>query len=107
MVGTNSNLAGVNNSDDALQVTKAADTSEQLRDFMKDPSIPRGPKQEALDAVLGKIGVSDLTQNFFGKSIASASYSPKAPLNLLLTISPLQMRTIHRHTQSFIHVKLY
>lgn len=49
-----------------VQVSKAAEDSEQLRHFMKDPSIPRGPKQAALDAILAKLGVNDLTKNFFG-----------------------------------------
>lgn len=33
---------------------------------MKDPSIPKGAKQEALDAILDKLECEDITKNFFG-----------------------------------------
>lgn len=51
-----------------LQINGAAEESDEFRDFLKDPSIPRSSKQDALDAVLSGLQVSDLTKNFFGAS---------------------------------------
>lgn len=52
--------------EDLDQINDAAEESEEFRNFLKDPSIPKQSKQEALDAVLDGLKVSDLTKNFFG-----------------------------------------
>jgi len=41
--------------------------------MMKDPSIPKAPKMEALGAVLAKLGVNELTTNFFSEPLTPQS----------------------------------
>lgn len=53
-----------------VQISSAATDSEELRSFLKDPSIPREAKQEALDAIAEKLECEDITKNFLGKLMA-------------------------------------
>ena len=58
---------------------KAATESEPFREFLKDPSIPKPDKQAALDGILGKMGVSDLTKNFFSTPCNARLSSKQCP----------------------------
>jgi F-type H+-transporting ATPase subunit O len=50
---------------DLAKISETAVTSDAFRAMMKDPSIPKGPKMDALGTVLSKLGVNELTTNFF------------------------------------------
>lgn len=50
----------------ATQIWNTAARSKEFRNFLKDPSIPKGEKDEGLQAVLKDLKVSEITQRFMG-----------------------------------------
>lgn len=51
---------------DLIEIWNTAARSKEFRNFLKDPSIPKGEKDEGLQAVLKDLKVSEITQRFMG-----------------------------------------
>lgn len=52
--------------DELSQVSDLVAQSQEFSAFVKDPSLPTQSKVEGLNAVLDKMGASDITKNFMG-----------------------------------------
>ena len=50
------------------QIYNLSGESAEFEQFLDDPSIPKNKKVPALNAILEKMEVSDVTKHFFGKS---------------------------------------
>ena len=50
----------------ALQVYNLTTTSPEFDQFVNDPSIPKSKKIPAMDAILEKLEVNEVTKHFFG-----------------------------------------
>jgi F-type H+-transporting ATPase subunit delta len=52
--------------EDLRSVARAVDGSSRLREFFSAPKIPREPKQKALEAIAGRVGVDDFGRRLLG-----------------------------------------
>lgn len=50
-----------------LQVYNLTGKSSEFEQFLYDPSIPKNKKVPALNAILDKMGVNEVTKHFFGE----------------------------------------
>lgn len=66
------------------QVAALVAESKDFNEFIKDPSVPTGTKVEGLNAVLSKMGASDITKNFVGASPGRAGTWRGVALRALL-----------------------
>lgn len=54
--------------DRLLQVYNLTGESSEFEQFLYDPSVPKNKKVPALNAILDKMEVNEVTKHFFGES---------------------------------------
>jgi len=56
--------------EDLRSVARAVDGSSRLREFFSAPKVPREPKQKALEAIAGRVGVDDFGRRLLGLALS-------------------------------------
>ena len=77
------------------QVYNLSGQSAEFGQFLEDPSIPKNKKVPALNAILDKMEVSDVTKHFLGE-IQVTGTKP----NLLLLLLLITKLCVHRRSSN-------
>ena len=59
-----------------LQVYNLTGESDEFEQFLYDPSIPKNKKVPALNAILEKMEINEVTKHFFGKTYHTVADLP-------------------------------
>lgn len=64
-----------------LQVYNLTGESDEFEQFLYDPSVPKNKKVPALNAILEKMEVNEVTKHFFGRPCLVVAHLPSCPCN--------------------------
>lgn len=62
-----------------LQVYNLTGESDEFEQFLYDPSVPKNKKVPALNAILEKMEVNEVTKHFFGRIGLMVANLPSCP----------------------------